>query len=122
MWKDYVMENNSYGIDDGYRLSTQEQHDTFVKKREESKMLGELAAIAKKHGIELKWTDYSDRTPDHYNVLRGSGWSWKQWNPLEQEVDVYELLLRTGIYWLDISKPLKELCEEIIMYRGEKNV
>lgn len=104
MWSDFIMEIN--------------KNKTSASDRE---MIASLAAIAKKHGVELKWTDYSDRTPDHYNVLRG-GWSWKQWNPLNQEVDVYELLLLTGIYWLDISKPLKELCEEIIMYRGEKNV
>lgn len=127
MWSDKVMESHMTEkkdyIKEDYRVSTQEKYDAFVKKRDESKMLGELADIAKKHGIKLEWTDYSDRTPDHYNVCRRGRWS--EWNPLVNDVDLYELLLLTGLYVrseVDLYKPLKELCEEIIIYRGEKNV
>lgn len=103
MWSDFIMEIN--------------KNKPTASDRE---MIASLAAIAKKHGVELKWTDYSDRTPDHYNVCRRGRWS--EWNPLKNDVDVYELMIDSGLYWLDISKPLKELCEEIIMYRGENNV
>lgn len=101
MWKDYVMENYKPELN-----------------MTERQMLSVLVDIAKKYGVELKWTDYSDRTPDHYNVCRSG--RWVRWNPLHDKLDLYELLYLTGVYWLDIRRPMKELCEEIIMYRGEK--
>ena len=126
MWSDKVMESHMTEkkdyIKEDYRISTQEEWEAFAKKREESlkeasdkEIISALAVIAKKHG-----TDYSDRTPDHYNVCRRG--RWREWNPLENDVDTYELMINCGVYWLDIRRPLKELCEEIIMYRGEKNV
>lgn len=60
----------------------------------------ELLALAAK-ACGAKFSDYSDRTPDHWQSQHSDG-VWKRWDPLNDDGDAFRLMLKLQIkieYW-----------------------
>ena len=53
-----------------------------------------LEYAAKAAGAE--WTDYSDRTPDHWNIEHPDG-IWRKWEPENSDVDAIRLAAALGM-------------------------
>lgn len=58
----------------------------------------ELLRLAAK-AAGAQWSDYSDRTPDHWQIKHADG-VWREWKPLADDGDALRLAIKLGIEFI----------------------